>query len=156
MKLKSLTHLYDNKFSVDFDVGTFELVVTYSKSKEPSIEAKPEFWAALEGVTETQKKYVLSAVKLMADGALERLQSWEQFLNEQYGTFRWFGDSWGAPICNPEVEIDTPVGEFCARCGGQVRAGDRGITLPFHKGIHDPVTREPYHLQCFKESVGIG
>lgn len=43
---------------------------------------------------------------------------------------KWFGESWGAPICAPEEKRDTPVGSLCCcGCGRAIQEGDQGLLL---------------------------
>ena len=75
-------------------------------------------------------------------------------MSEPYGTVRWFGPTWGAPVNDPANEIPTPFGEECAQCGLKIRdERERGLTLPYsHDGV---VERIVYHHLCFLEAVGI-
>lgn len=54
----------------------------------------------------------------------------------------WFGESWGAPCCDPADHARTPVGEACAFCEEPIADGDRG----FATGL-------PTHLECTLRSV---
>lgn len=68
---------------------------------------------------------------------------------------KWFGKSWGAPVCSFE-HIPTPVGAECfGNCGSPIAEGDRGIVTPFSGGEDDPRTEAPYHLYCFLAAVGV-
>lgn len=68
------------------------------------------------------------------------------------GTVRWFGRSWGASICDPEAQIDAPVGEECGRCALPIYEDDLGITTPLI-GVEGR-DRLAYHLDCFLASLG--
>lgn len=69
----------------------------------------------------------------------------------EFGTVRWFGRSWFAPICDPRSHVDTPVGARCARCDMKVTDRDRGVTIPYSSGK----TRIPWHLNCWLHELGI-
>lgn len=67
---------------------------------------------------------------------------------------KWFGESWGAPVCDPQNHTETPVGGSCAGlCGDTIREHDKGLVLPFVG--HPTLTELNYHLQCFMESLGL-
>ena len=40
---------------------------------------------------------------------------------------KWFGESWGAQVCEPEAHTETPVGAGCLHCGEPIAEGDRGF-----------------------------
>lgn len=65
---------------------------------------------------------------------------------------RWFGESWGAPVCEPENEVPIPLGWICESCGVAFAEGDRGVTLVYYdeEGRRD----FPLHLDCLLDSVG--
>lgn len=69
---------------------------------------------------------------------------------------KWFGESWRAPVCEPEDEVETPVGAACLLCDEPIAAGDQGIVMPFSGDIVDgrltarPV---PEHLDCYLDSI---
>lgn len=66
---------------------------------------------------------------------------------------QWFGKSWGAPACDPDLHAPTPVGEECwGRCGKVITADDQGVMLPYYLGDWQHV---PYHLDCFLHEVGV-
>jgi hypothetical protein len=44
---------------------------------------------------------------------------------------KWFGDNWGAPICDEVDKVPTPLTERCFHCGGSFMRLDRGFMLPF-------------------------
>lgn len=73
----------------------------------------------------------------------------------------WFGESWGAPVCEPKLHVDTPVGTECVGHEHMhtddrpdtIQPGDQGITLPqisLDKTMHLVV----YHLDCWLHEVG--
>lgn len=70
---------------------------------------------------------------------------------------QWFGESWGAHVCEGE-HVATPIGVICAgACGGVIREGDRGVVLPFLAlKADDPALPEaPYHIACFLRALGL-
>jgi len=69
---------------------------------------------------------------------------------------RWFGESWGAPICDLADHAPTPVGEPCADCSEPIResgARSQGLLVPHLDA--DGASVRPWHLDCFLNSVGI-
>lgn len=63
---------------------------------------------------------------------------------------QWFGESWGAHVCEGE-HVATPVGAICfGSCAEPIVEGDRGVVLPFlgFEGIGNPSPDAPYHLEC--------
>lgn len=67
---------------------------------------------------------------------------------------KWFGESWGAPICDPRTHIETPDGEACPECHKSIRPGDQGLEIPFIGRPEDPTVLD-WHLDCFLKSIGI-
>lgn len=68
-------------------------------------------------------------------------------------TTRWFGESWGAPVCDPLYHIETPVGVKCGGgCRRTIEAGDQGLTIP-HVSMQMTTERSPYHLNCFMSMI---
>jgi hypothetical protein len=67
---------------------------------------------------------------------------------------RWFGKSWGAPVCTPESEAPRPSAP-CAHCGGAIGEHDSGVILPFAGGPGDP-PELPYHRLCLLDALGLG
>lgn len=45
---------------------------------------------------------------------------------------KWFGESWGAPICDPKYHWLTPTGRPCLGCGKPIADGDQGFMVPNH------------------------
>lgn len=44
---------------------------------------------------------------------------------------KWFGESWGAPVCEPEEHVRTPDGEVCpCGCLTIIYPGDAGFVIP--------------------------
>jgi hypothetical protein len=63
---------------------------------------------------------------------------------------KWFGESWGAPACDPEDHGATPVGAKCSGCGIDIREGDQGIRIPF-MGLWEEQASDfvDWHLDCW-------
>lgn len=70
-------------------------------------------------------------------------------------THGWFGQSWGAPCCEPEEHVPTPVGSPCLRCREPIREGDQGLVKPHIRdcGGQWVGTIEPLHIECFLRSI---
>jgi len=66
---------------------------------------------------------------------------------------KWFGESWGAPICRHVGHAATPVGSMCGHCDAPIREGDHGLLVPYVGHPGPPWVA--YHLDCFLASVGI-
>lgn len=80
-------------------------------------------------------------------------------MTDDLGTVRWFGESWGAPVCDPRAHVETPVGMDCAghdhmhkARSGVVEPGDQGVTLPFYSTAG--VITIAYHLECWLHAIG--
>jgi len=77
------------------------------------------------------------------------------------GNLRWFGESWGAPVCEPQTHIETPVGMPCAGHEhlhpdsrvGRIVEGSQGITIPYLDG-KGGITTIAFHLACWLHEVG--
>lgn len=69
--------------------------------------------------------------------------------DEDIGTARWFGESWGAPCCIPDAHVDTPAGEGCQQCGADIEPGDQGTGCP----LWGTDTYVWWHLSCWLHSV---
>jgi hypothetical protein len=67
----------------------------------------------------------------------------------------WFGASWGAPVCDKESHLDTPVGERCIDCLELLTDADRGLSVPFVYEIGS-MTLTHHHHACFVRNLGIG
>lgn len=65
---------------------------------------------------------------------------------------QWFGDSWGAPMCDPEFHTETPVGLACNECGAVIVVGDQGITMAF-VGVGGEPGVVAYHIDCWLAHV---
>ncbi len=66
---------------------------------------------------------------------------------------RWFGESWGAPVCAPDARVERPAGP-CGRCAEPFAEHAQGVVLA---GIDaEGRSREVgFHIDCFLKSVGI-
>lgn len=73
-------------------------------------------------------------------------------MDEEIGSTRWFGPSWGAPVCKPGAQVFLPANTSCAGCLGEIGVEESGIRLP-HLGAYREFSY--YHLDCFLEVVGI-
>lgn len=152
MILKSLVARMDGKYLATID-GHFDVVLElgYDRNNVFKVNGPREFTSRLGYLTPKQEADLMMRLQLSYEDLLRA----ERDLTKEYGTIRWFGPSWHAPICIANTKVATPVHLPCQYCRKPIVDEDRGITLPFYKGVNDPVTREPYHLRCFKESVGI-
>jgi hypothetical protein len=72
---------------------------------------------------------------------------------------KWFGDSWGAPVCEPDEHVETPVGRRCfghdhmhAKRIELIEEDDQGVMIPFLS--FDGPTTIAYHLDCWLHEVG--
>lgn len=60
----------------------------------------------------------------------------------------WFGESWGAPCCEPEDHIPTPIGLQCGRCREPIKLGDQGVVAPAVT-LAGAVIRIAHHIDCY-------
>ena len=67
------------------------------------------------------------------------------------GRVRWFGESWGSPVCAPEQHAETPAGAACAGCQQTIRVGQQGLLIA---SMGSQPCRVPYHLDCFLREIG--
>lgn len=74
--------------------------------------------------------------------------------DDDIGTVRWFGESWGAPICDWRAHIDNPGAARCLDCNHYIESDDQGISTVASLSI-DPSGRVYYHLDCFLRMLGI-
>lgn len=81
-------------------------------------------------------------------------------MEDDIGTVRWFGESWGAPVCDPRAHIETPVGRACYGHGHMheerssvIEPDDQGVSLPFYSTAG--VIQIAYHLDCWLHEVGV-
>lgn len=58
----------------------------------------------------------------------------------------WFGESWGAPICDPVDNVPTPSGT-CLYCEESIGPDDSGVMMPV-LGL-DALDLVPEHVECF-------
>ena len=65
----------------------------------------------------------------------------------------WFGESWGAPVCDPVNHKPTPVGEVCLMCKEPIAADDQGLTIP-HASM-EGIELRSMHIDCFLKNVGV-
>lgn len=65
---------------------------------------------------------------------------------------KWFGESWGAPCCDPEDHVETPDGEACPGCIRSIRPGDCGFVLAavLEDGFVDSIA---WHRTCFIKTL---
>lgn len=71
-------------------------------------------------------------------------------------TEAWFGKSWGAPACDPETHVPTPVGEKCLRCQEPILDGHQGLGIwCVDKWAEGTVfaTKRWWHLDCYLKMV---
>ena len=61
----------------------------------------------------------------------------------------WFGESWGAPCCDPDLHVETPAGMGCIECGVAIEVGDQG----FISIVYPTNERITYHKVCFLRTV---
>jgi hypothetical protein len=62
----------------------------------------------------------------------------------------WFGENWGAPVCEPERHMPTPVGDECIDCGQPIKENDQGMLIPF-AGYRTVLGS--HHLDCFLRAI---
>lgn len=80
---------------------------------------------------------------------------------------KWFGKSWGAPVCDAARHVDLLKVEGDAiRCSNQkeIVDTDQGVLLPFGGSVADlagmdvyydnRVPHLAYHIDCFMEQLG--
>lgn len=67
----------------------------------------------------------------------------------------WFGQSWGAPACDPARHRPTPVGALCDTCEKPVGESDQGMLIPHVSGaeLYPTVALLAYHLDCFLSMI---
>ncbi len=66
---------------------------------------------------------------------------------------RWFGESWGAPVCDPEFQVPVPKGEECVNCGQEIVSDDAGFIIP-HLSLSELPRNRAYHRDCFLREIG--
>lgn len=67
------------------------------------------------------------------------------------GLVKWFGESWGAPICDPHDHRPTPVGETCPYCDAVIDDRAQGLLI-FHLEAQG-ATERPWHIDCFMLTI---
>lgn len=72
----------------------------------------------------------------------------DQREDDDIGTVRWFGESWGAPINDPRARIETPAAEKCIDCSRWIMNDDQGVRIPSREFVY-------YHLDCFLRDIGV-
>lgn len=65
---------------------------------------------------------------------------------------KWFGKTWGAPICSVVDKIETPVGEQCSLCEKTIDIGDCGFVL-LAVGIGGTLKARGYHRDCLYRNM---
>lgn len=77
---------------------------------------------------------------------------------------KWFGKSWGAPVCTERERYPWAPQVACVACKQRVKEDERGVLLPFiGEGGGDLSFVEiinhdgyvAYHLDCFARAVGV-
>lgn len=68
--------------------------------------------------------------------------------DDDIGTVRWFGESWGAPANDPRTRIEAPVG-LCVECHLPISSDGQGVTIPSGEG------RAIFHKICFFDVLGV-
>lgn len=64
----------------------------------------------------------------------------------------WFGESWGAPVCEESRHRATPVGEACLDCGTEITEFDQGLVMP-HVYAERQWRLVATHLGCFLRGI---
>lgn len=65
-------------------------------------------------------------------------------------SMKWFGTSWGAPVCEETRHVATPTGDACFLCKRAIEEHDRGLVTPCIDDVE--VKGVPSHLDCFLET----
>jgi hypothetical protein len=60
------------------------------------------------------------------------------------GQMLWFGEPWGAPLCENCPRASTPAGEECVHCEQAIVEGDQGVIY-----VNGPAA----HRTCFAKNV---
>lgn len=65
---------------------------------------------------------------------------------------KWFGEHWGAPVCDLGEHVPTPVGTPCVWCAEDIADGDQGFVIP---GVaSDGATVDAhFHMECQLRSI---
>ncbi len=76
-----------------------------------------------------------------------------EYDDDGWPRMQWFGESWGAPVCEYAQHAQTPVGSSCAQlCGDSITENDQGFLIPL-LGLDGPPEYLAHHIQCWRESV---
>jgi hypothetical protein len=67
---------------------------------------------------------------------------------------KWFGKSWGAPICDEVEHVATPVGAKCMHCDQEIDRNAQGFLVP-HLDLDAASSECPWHLDCFLWTIGV-
>jgi hypothetical protein len=59
----------------------------------------------------------------------------------------WFGESWGAPVCDEMRHLPVPLDQTCPECNKGIRLNDNGMIFPGPEGLL------AYHRLCFLRTV---
>lgn len=62
----------------------------------------------------------------------------------------WFGESWGAPVCDEDRHLPIPVGKHCHECMIPITEDDHGMLIPCFGYLDDMLA---YHRICFLRTV---
>ncbi len=65
---------------------------------------------------------------------------------------KWFGESWGAPLCGECEHVSTPVGELCVYCEEPIEANQAGVVMPAGDA-HGHFAEKPEHYECFIRQI---
>lgn len=71
---------------------------------------------------------------------------------------KWFGKSWGAPVCDYAEWCVTPIGEPCLDCQKRITEHDCGFVVPLIESVDwntemARVSLRCYHRACFVKNV---
>lgn len=65
---------------------------------------------------------------------------------------QWFGKSWGAPCCEEDEHVPTPLSARCVRCIEPILEGHQGIVTPL-VSLDGASTLVAYHLDCYLKGI---
>lgn len=63
----------------------------------------------------------------------------------------WFGEDWGAPCCDPQQHVGTPMGCRCMECRTPIGEQDQGFTTVTY--VQEERIAVAYHRVCFLRTV---
>lgn len=66
---------------------------------------------------------------------------------------RWFGPSWGAPLCSEDRQSPAPVGQPCFRCAKPIQANTSGILMWHMEEDPNEDSYKPYHRECALQRI---